>query len=120
MNPGDFEFERFRKPPLHNARLPAAAKTVLFVGWRSSKPSEPMSEDEFIPRSYASWRHCITVKCQILLTREDIADRLVASNYKREPHTEQFLRLYGDAYRRLVIEWFERAEQEPRAEAPAA
>lgn len=32
MNPGDFEFQRFRKPPLHNARLPAAAKTVLFVG----------------------------------------------------------------------------------------
>lgn len=67
-----------------------------------------------IPTSYESWHHCITQRCRLALTPTYIAERLAALRDEGHPSTREFRRLYGDEYRRAIIAWFERAQNEAR------
>ena len=65
-----------------------------------------------IPETYEQWRHCITVDCDIKLTPTFITQRLSIWRNPKAEETERFSSLYGEAYLREVIGWFERAERE--------
>ena len=61
----------------------------------------------FVPGSYEEWVHCITVECGLKLDPSYIQTRIAALNDPRQEHTRQFTRLYGDAHRERVIQWFQ-------------
>lgn len=64
------------------------------------------------PENYAQWLHCITIECGIPLTSKFVADRLAVWRDEDSAETRRFRDLYGDAYLRAVINWFEQAERE--------
>ncbi len=66
-----------------------------------------------IPASYAEWRRCIEHDCRQPLTAGFIAARLAALRDPADPHTRDFVRLYGEAHLRSVLAWFEQAAREP-------
>lgn len=68
-----------------------------------------------LPKTYAEWRHCITVDCGIELTTQFIEARLRALGDPADSHTARFVELYGEGHRDQVIEWFELARTEPAA-----
>ena len=55
-----------------------------------------------IPRTYAQWRHCITVECSIPLSADFIAQRLAVWRNAELEETQRFRRLYGDAHWQAV------------------
>ena len=65
-----------------------------------------------IPTTYEEWRHCISVEGGIPLTSDYIASRLGVWREEKTQETRRFRELYGDAYWRTIISWFERAEKE--------
>ncbi|MCS4294628.1 hypothetical protein M2375_002861 [Comamonas sp. BIGb0152] len=71
-----------------------------------------------IPRTYAQWRHCISVECGILLSADFIAQRLAVWRNPQLEETQRFRRLYGDAHWQAVQGWFLQAAQEQEG-APA-
>ncbi|QMV71862.1 hypothetical protein HS961_02885 [Comamonas piscis] len=71
-----------------------------------------------IPRTYAQWRHCITVECGIPLSADFIALRLAVWRNPELEETQRFRRLYGDAHWQAVQRWFVQAAQEQEG-APA-
>lgn len=73
-----------------------------------------------IPRTYAQWRHCITVECGILLSADFIAQRLVVWRNPQLEETQRFRRLYGDAHWQAVQRWLVQAAQEQKQEGAAA
>jgi hypothetical protein len=64
------------------------------------------------PQNFAEWQHCITVECGIPLTPDFVSQRLNVWRDENCEETRRFRRLYGDAYWRTVIGWFEQAERE--------
>lgn len=62
--------------------------------------------------NYDDWKRCITVKCGIPFAPEYIAKRISALRSSKDPMTQRFTKLYGDAYRVQVVEWFERAKEQ--------
>jgi len=64
------------------------------------------------PRSYEEWRHCIEVRCGILLTGDYCRQRVAALADDRDLHTVRFAALYGQPYLEQVREWFQRAHDE--------
>ena len=48
-----------------------------------------------IPQTYAQWRHCIEVDCQIALTLEFVASRLQALRNAQGQEARRFPQLYG-------------------------
>ncbi|WP_312453629.1 hypothetical protein [Comamonas sp.] len=76
-----------------------------------------------IPRTYAQWRHCITVECGIPLSADFIAQRLAVWRNPGLEETQRFRRLYGDAHWQAVQRWLVQAAQEQEraaAEPPLA
>jgi len=73
-----------------------------------------------IPRTYAQWRHCITVECGIPLSADFIAQRLAVWRNPQLEETQRFRRLYGDAHWQAVQRWFVQAAQEQKQEGTAA
>ena len=73
-----------------------------------------------IPRTYAQWRHCITVECGILLSADFIAQRLAVWRNLQLEETLRFRRLYGDAHWQAVQRWLVQAAQEQKQEGAAA
>jgi len=73
-----------------------------------------------IPRTYAQWRHCITVECGIPLSADFIAQRLAVWRNPGLEETQRFRRLYGDAHWQAVQRWFVQAAQEQKQEGAAA
>lgn len=65
----------------------------------------------FIPKTYEEWEECITVKCGIPLTREYVAERLVALQDSRDIGTQQFIDRWGKAHHARTLSWFREAEQ---------
>ncbi len=61
-----------------------------------------------IPTSYEEWLDCIVVKCKIPLTPEFARQRIAALGDAKSPETVKFVKLYGEAHRARVIEWFRR------------
>lgn len=64
------------------------------------------------PQDYAEWKHCITDECKIPLTAEFVAERLSVWRDEGNGESRRFRQLYGDAYWRAVLGWFEQAESE--------
>lgn len=62
--------------------------------------------------SYSDWKHCIEVKCGIELTADYIDERLRIWNDETKEETKKFIELYGDAYHRQIVSFFEQAKQE--------
>jgi len=62
--------------------------------------------------SYAEWHRCITVGCGIALTPAYIAARIAELGNPEEAETRRFTELYGEAHRKRVMGWFERAGRE--------
>jgi hypothetical protein len=73
-----------------------------------------------IPRTYAQWRHCITVECGFPLSADFIAQRLAVWRNPQLEETQRFRRLYGDAHWQAVQRWFVQAAQEQKQEGAAA
>jgi len=59
--------------------------------------------------SYEEWHDAITRRCGITLTKTYCTERIRALSDPKDPSTRDFVRLYGEAYLRKVISWFERA-----------
>ena len=66
------------------------------------------------PETYDDWKECITVYCGIPLTLAYVEQRLAALRDPAEYSTKRFIEIYGEAYLKRVIGWFEQAESELR------
>jgi hypothetical protein len=64
-----------------------------------------------IPNNFIDWKHCIEVSCGITLTAAFASKRITELGDDKNHHTIEFVKLYGDAYRKQVINWFERSLQ---------
>ena len=70
-----------------------------------------MMESPF-PENYEQWKHCITHHCGIPLTADFVKTRLDVWRDENSHETKRFRKLYGDAYWRAMVNWFEQAQQE--------
>ncbi|RZQ52653.1 hypothetical protein C1E23_12750 [Pseudoalteromonas phenolica] len=71
-----------------------------------------MSEkSDFYFQSYEEWRHAITIRCDIKLTKDYALTRVAALRNLNDKHTIEFKSKYGEAYLEQIILWFERAAQ---------
>ena len=71
-----------------------------------------MAEENNIPFNYDDWKHCITVKCGIPLTKKLIEERLASLSNKKSGYTRKFIQVYGEEYTNQVISWFSLAKHE--------
>jgi hypothetical protein len=62
--------------------------------------------------TYGEWKDALTIRCGIPLTREYASERLKALENAADPATADFVRCYGENYRRQVATWFQRAAGE--------
>jgi hypothetical protein len=67
---------------------------------------------EIFPTDYASWRHCIEVKCGVQMTPDYLQARIKVLDDTGHEETRRFEGLYGEAYRRQVLTWFRQAASE--------
>jgi hypothetical protein len=65
-----------------------------------------------IPRTYAEWRHCITVSCRIPITSSYVQERLSIWSNPQHEESERFCKLYGERHYQNVIAWFQQAQRE--------
>ncbi len=56
--------------------------------------------------NYAEWRTCIEEKCGILLTQTFVHKRIEELNDPTNNHTIEFIKLYGEDYKNLILSWF--------------
>jgi hypothetical protein len=72
-----------------------------------------MSQNEIqIPRDYATWKQMITQGCGETLTQAFIDERIQVLGNSKDPFTQKFLEIYGEAYTQAVISWYERARHD--------
>lgn len=68
--------------------------------------------DPFALENYEDWKHCITVKCNIPLTKTFVEERLVELKDTSNPKTIQFTKLYGSDHMNTIIRHLEQASFE--------
>ena len=61
--------------------------------------------------SFHEWRAAITGPCGLTLTRDYCEERVRALRDPAEPPTKAFIDTYGEAYRQLVVSWFQQAAE---------
>jgi len=88
----------------HAGRAKPAQPTPAVAGHGGDGVTNPM-----IPKTYAQWRHCITVDCGIALTRIFVERRLAASRAPAKEEARRFAQRHGEAYLQQVGAWFEQA-----------
>jgi len=64
------------------------------------------------PQNYEQWIHCITVECGLTISPAFVEERLTVWRNEKSAETVRFRRLYGDAYWRAMIGFFEQAERD--------
>jgi hypothetical protein len=69
-----------------------------------------------IPTNFTEWKHCIEVSCGIAITAAFASKRIAELSDDNNQHTMEFVRLYGDAYRQQVINWFTQSVQMQNAQ----
>lgn len=74
--------------------------------------TQTIDGEEIIPTRYASWKHCITVHCGMPLTSELVHARITALENPDAEEARRFIRCYGEAHYRRVLEWWRRALNE--------
>jgi hypothetical protein len=62
-----------------------------------------------IPESFEQWLHCITAECGIQLKRDFIEERLRELQDRKNIHTAQIIKLYGEQHYSNLISWFNQA-----------
>ncbi len=58
-----------------------------------------------IPQNYEQWKNCIEKDCKIKLTKNFAAGRLKTYRNKRNPETQNFIKLYGQEHWKNIIKW---------------
>lgn len=66
----------------------------------------------FVPNSYEDWKHCITVKCDIPLTKKYVAERIAALSDPSDYQTQKFIDRWGAAHHARTLAWFEQTANE--------
>ena len=61
--------------------------------------------------SFHEWRAAITDPCGPTLTRDYCESRVRALGNAADPSTKSFIDTYGEAYRQLVVSWFQQAAE---------
>lgn len=64
------------------------------------------------PADYVTWRRCIEIDCELVLSPAFLRDRIAALEDPRDFRTQQFIALYGPDHLAQVLEWFRRAARE--------
>jgi hypothetical protein len=64
-----------------------------------------------LPKNFDEWIHCITVKCQIKLSKAFIEQRLAVYLDPENIETKKFTALYGPEHTRQTVEWLEQAKR---------
>lgn len=80
-----------------------------------SSATDQSATDNVVPTTFAQWRHCIEVECGLVITPRFLADRLAALQNPKDPHTQRFLRVWGQSHHARVLEWFRQAQAELEA-----
>ena len=62
--------------------------------------------DDIYPLDFASWHHCIAVKCGVPLSADYVAERIAVLTDPGAEETQRFVRLYGEAWHQQVLTWF--------------
>ncbi len=68
--------------------------------------------EELFPSNYASWHYCIEVKCGLNLTPEFMRARIAILGNPSHEETQRFAKLYGEPWRKQVLNWFQQAATE--------
>jgi hypothetical protein len=68
--------------------------------------------EELFPSNYASWRYCIEVKCNQVLTPEYVQMRIAVFSNPQHEESRRFTNLYGEPWREQVLAWFQQAATE--------
>lgn len=71
-----------------------------------------MMSHSSIPTTYAQWKHCITVKCGIQLTRPYVTARIATLSEQNSAENRSFRSLYGEQHYQSVKRWFAQALEE--------
>ncbi len=71
-----------------------------------------MMNHSSIPATYEQWKHCITVKCGIQLTRPYVTARIATLSEPNSAENRSFRTLYGEAHYQSVQRWFAQALEE--------
>ena len=72
-------------------------------------PTPEHWDNEVFPGDFASWYHCISVKCGIALKPDYLAERITTLSDTGAEETKRFVKLYGADYHQHVLGWFRRA-----------
>ena len=68
----------------------------------------------FVPRNYDEWKHCITQKCSISLTKKYVQERIIALSNVNNNQTKKFIETWGPSHHERTLGWFQKAAQEIR------
>lgn len=68
-------------------------------------------KENCIPATYAQWSHCITRECGLTLDTSFINQRIARLSNTKDEHTRQFIRCYGQAHYKQVLQWFIQARE---------
>ena len=63
-----------------------------------------------IPQTYEQWYNCITIDCQISLTKAFAQARLAVYENPNNAETKRFIKLYGETHLHDIISWFKQYE----------
>jgi hypothetical protein len=102
-------------PLHHDTRATHYTSTGAAMSRQGRAPvgAEPSRYDaELFPSGYASWRHCIEVKCGLRLNRDYVQARLAVLSDPEREETERFIRTYGRPHWQKVLAWFRQAADE--------
>ncbi|MEM0945960.1 MAG: hypothetical protein AAGK37_01030 [Pseudomonadota bacterium] len=66
----------------------------------------------YIPDTYESWKHCITVKCGIPLTPGYVQERIATLTNESDFQTQRFIERWGAAHHARTLAWFKQAAEE--------
>ncbi|MEM9128497.1 MAG: hypothetical protein AAGA97_02110, partial [Pseudomonadota bacterium] len=65
-----------------------------------------------VPTTYEEWKHCITVKCDILLTANFVQERIAALADSSDFRTQKFVEFWGADHHTRTLAWFKQAAEE--------
>ena len=66
----------------------------------------------FVPRNYDEWKHCITQKCSISLTKKYVQERIIALSNVNNNQAKKFIETWGPSHHESTLGWFQKVAQE--------
>ena len=68
--------------------------------------------DEIFPRHFMAWKHCITEKCKIDLSKEYVLERIEKLSNPSSKERQTFIDKYGEHWTSTVLGYFKQAKDE--------